>query len=413
MTAGEAFPLRIHLEEIEIANHRYTSSNYSDIELLYELKTSDVLIRTVLHGSGGGKPGVYRVGGIQAARLDLINQIPGSLEGIACKLVLEVNHCIEFQSLAADGSEEADKMETGCYRVALTASIHECGHLRDVLLFLKSENAVENMVTESLNPYLKSSQYSLSPKSVKDGTPTLTYLEILPWWTAYLPWWLYSRRIRKILQVALFLYSFFSIMWASWQLYRHVHVIQIVLQPIVELLQYYLSGIMTVLDQFLSSFTHYWTSLLSPLNVLRGLLLMPVFQVAVTLKNAVLPIATPILRVVNPLARNFSVLWQNILNSRIAVQSLDVIRIRQNMVFGLLLNSFKAIGKGVANLVGYRKVIKKQKQAEKVRSELQATPTTSVNTPKSLGGFNRHRDPRRSIPIYYHSPLTKPITADD
>ena len=420
-TAEEAFPLRIHLEEIEIAGYRYTSSNYSDIELLYELKTSDILVKTVLHGSRDGKPGTYRIRGIQAARLDLINQIPGSLEGIACKLIIEADQCIEFENLVANGNKKTSKVETGCCRAVLTASIHECGHLRDILLFLKSENVIENIATESLNPYLKPSQHSLSPKVTKNGMPSLTYLEILPWWSTYLPWWLYSRRIRQFLQRALFLYSLFSIVWATWQLYRHVHLIQVVLQPIVELLQFYLSGIMTFLDEFLSSFTHYWTSLFSPLNVLRGLLLMPVFQVAVTLKNVLLPVAAPLLKVFNPLVKAFnplmrslSVIWQSVLSSRIAVQSLDMMRVRQNMVFSLLVNSFKAIGKGVTYLVGYRKEIKKQKQAEKVRSELRATPTTGFNSPtfNSVGGFNRHRNPRRSIPVYYSSPLTKPI-ADD
>ena len=48
---------------------------------------------------------------------------------------------------------------------------------------------------------------------------------------------MYSLNVRISIQNVLFLYSLFSVVWAFWQLYRNVDIIQHVLEPIIVVLK--------------------------------------------------------------------------------------------------------------------------------------------------------------------------------
>ena len=413
VTAGEAFPLSIPLEKADMGAVTFSSNSTSelnDLQLLYELSTTDILIRNALPGFG--QPGIYRIKGVQAANLDLINLIPGYLEGIMARLTLETNQNIVFEPDPLFAKEDSNKSisssrEFSSNRVTLMASVHECGHLRDVLLFLKSEN-LDNFPLDSLNPYYNSNKNQRDKKKYEaKNEPPLTYLETLPWWCLHIPYWIYSRKIRKLAQTFLLLYSLFSIIWASWQLYRHVNVIQVALEPFVHIFRVYLEEIMEYLDDVLAGFTYYWTCLLSPLNIIRGLLMMPIFNALIQLKDIFMPLVAPIIKVLSPFSKCFAIVWRTLQSSRVAVQSLDITRIRQNMVINLLIGSLKAFALGLANLVGYSKAKSKQMKAVKAQTAMKGSITSPgiSLTPEQRKKRNSNR--KDTMPVYYSSPLTK------
>ena len=230
-----------------------------DLELLYQLKASHFTVRSSVPGKNSEPLGTLRVSNVQAVDLSLSNESPGLLEGLMSKLVVETNSDVAFAPLSAEGDEECESI--GCRRVILVASIHECGHLRDMLLFLNSDTVLEEISQETATTAEQEQSTSGERNSLKFG---------LPQWALYIPWWLYSGRVRRAIQLCLILYTIFSVVWASWQLYRHFNIIQVALQPIVAALKVYLSTVMHLLAMSMEYFTELWTTLLSPLNVLFG-----------------------------------------------------------------------------------------------------------------------------------------------
>ena len=236
-----------------------------DLELVYQLEASHFTVRSSVPGKNSEPLGSLRVSSVQAVDLSLTNESPGLLEGLMTKLVMETSSDVVFvPSVAAADSKECEwRSETsiGCRRVTLIASIHECGHLRDMLLFLNSDMLVDEISQQSGDQDQSNDGGDHDRKGLKFG---------LPHWALYIPWWLYSGRVRKAIQLCLLLYTIFSVVWASWQLYRHFNIIHEALQPIVAVLKVYLSTVMSLVSVFLEFFTDLWTTFLSPLNILFG-----------------------------------------------------------------------------------------------------------------------------------------------
>ena len=434
ITANDVFPVKIPLEKVEFGSWKYIGEKMDDIELLYELDSSDLVIKTNICGSNGGVLATFKMRNVSAVDLSLVNVVPGSLESMVARLVLEteskVSYTVDTPSGSSELKEENEPSKKqhktfDCRIITMSASVHESGHLRDVLLFLKCG------YTEDRSP----GNLFLSPKKQKvmESAHKVTFLEGLPFWVLYVPWWVYSKRVRTMIQRAIFIYSLFSVIWASWQLYRHVDVIHDVIEPIIKALRIYLASVMETVDTVLALFTVWWTTFLSPLNILRGMLLAPLFQVAMQLKSAIAPLAgvlsmllTPIWRfftnstllsslkalalvlyhlaittgqllwaMLQVFARPFNCIWQAILSSRIAVASLDLKRIRFSWIFSLVMNSLKSIGNGLAKLVGYTRVKQKQFKALK-------TPTSVVASKSPEQNYLSRR-----TPVFYSSPLTK------
>lgn len=434
ITANDVFPVKIPLEKVEFGSWKYIGEKMDDIELLYELDSSDLVIKTNICGSNGGVPATFKMRNVSAVDLSLVNVVPGSLESMVARLVLEteskVSYTVDTPSGSSELKEENEPSKKqhktfDCRIITMSASVHESGHLRDVLLFLKCG------YTEDRSP----GNLFLSPQKQKvmESAHKVTFLEGLPFWVLYVPWWVYSKRVRTMIQRAIFIYSLFSVIWASWQLYRHVDVIHDVIEPIIKALRIYLASVMETVDTVLALFTVWWTTFLSPLNILRGMLLAPLFQVAMQLKSAIAPLAgvlsmllTPIWRfftnstllsslkalalvlyhlaittgqllwaMLQVFARPFNCIWQAILSSRIAVASLDLKRIRFSWIFSLVMNSLKSIGNGLAKLVGYTRVKQKQFKALK-------TPTSVVASKSPEQNYGSRR-----TPVFYSSPLTK------
>ena len=447
LTAGQVIPVRVPLERIEMGRIKYQAvpeGSLSDLELLYEMHTSDLVIRSDIPGVGGGKrspgavPGTVRLKGVTAARLELINEIPGSLEGIMTRLQLELDTDSIFEpNLLTRDSEDSYSMEASvikCRKVIIIASVHETGHLRDILLFLKSDKSFSFLDgkgersnnTNNTNPYylqrspsLSSSIGGRSDTSAVGETPPLTFLDTLPWWSLYVPWWVYSQRIRRILQILILFYSLFSVVWASWQLYRHVQFIHIALEPVVELLQEHIREVMELMDGLLSHLTHYWTALLSPLTVFSSLLALPFWNTILQLKSSLLLLVSPLSRCLAPAVQCFGLVWRNlrlsplsgclgviwraVLSSKLAVQSLDISKVQRNYITNLIFSCLRSSLLGLANLIGYSKSKSKQleaiKQQKKMRGSLVASPAGSPAATRSYSAS--------SIPVYYHSPLLR------
>lgn len=430
-TANDIFPIKVPLERVQIGSWKYTADDLNDIELLYELESSDLLISTIIRGTNGAAPATFRMRDISAADLSLVSLIPGSLESMVAKLTLETKSDIFYDSdvipsESAGQSGAGDKLD--CRIVTMTASVHEAGHLRDVLLFLRN-GFMEELSADNL--FLSPKKRGEQTASV-DPSPAaspLTFLEGLPFWALYIPWWLYSRNVRVLLQRIILMYSIFSVVWASWQLYRHVNVIHVALEPIINALKLYLASVMDVVDEFLAWFTIWWATFLSPLNVFWGMFLPTVLQLVTPLKMFIVPCLSvfaplwkclsnsALLSALKPafvafyqlvgavgqqlwtilctLTKPLQYVWQSILNSRVAVAPLDFQRIRLSWAFSLVTNSLRSIGKGLASLIGVARTKQKQSKAQKYSSDVAPTPP-----PKQP-----YRQQR--MPVYYSSPLTK------
>lgn len=476
-TATDVLPVRVPLERLEIGRWKYVGTELSDLELLYELESSSLCIKCSVSGLDGlTPPATFRICDISAADLSLATVIPGSLESMVARLVLETEEPIEC-SVCSRSEERDEKLsQPGCASadsssestvnhterengnsssehgevkilrsriVVMTASVHEAGHLRDILLFLKGGYVGKvSPDTLFLNPRAPQKGQEETDTSLRDigsdpsivsdsSSNQITFLESLPVWVRYVPWWVYSRSMRISIQNILFIYSLFSVMWAFWQLYRNVDVIQNVLEPIIAILKVYLASIMEVFDQFLAFITDFWMRFLSPLNILRGLLLAPVLQAMMQLKTIFLPFARVLYSLmqavwqclpstqlfaafknvfgffyviarilgqnlwllVSHLMKPFHLIWQGVLNSRIAVASLDLNRLKLSWVVNLVTGSLRAIGNGIAKLCGYTS---RRRKLLKVKQN----PSQYFSSPRRASAHPR-------TPVYYSSPLTK------
>ena len=470
-TATDVVPVRVPLERVEIGRWKYVGTDLNDLELLYELESSSLRINCSVRGlNGATPPATFRVCDISAADLSLATVIPGSLESMVARLVLESEEPIECSisttggreegnaakpshpdSRTASGTRREDHSETHkeeraqekrvhSHIVVMTASVHETGHLRDILLFLKGGYSGK-VLPDAL---------FLSPRSAasRDETDTLstgnstndqsessgiTLLESLPVWARYIPWWAYSRNVRIFIQNILIMYSLFTVIWAFWQLYRNVDIIQHVLEPIIAVLrEVYLASVIEVFDWLLAVFTECWMRFLSPLNVIQALLLPPTLQAVLQLKTIFLPLAqavyyiflsvwqclpnTQLLATIKSiivagygivtvlwhsiwmllthLLKPVHFLWQGFLNSRIAVGSLDLNRLKLSWVVNLFMGSFRSIGKGVAKLCGYTS---RRRKLLRVKQH----PLQYISPPR------RHSNAHPKTPVLYSSPLTK------
>lgn len=471
-TATDVVPVRVPLERVEIGRHRYVAGDLGDLELVYKLESSALCVNCGVRGLGGASPPAsFSVTDISAADLSLVTVIPGSLESMVVRLMLETEEPIQclirpsnreetlsqkatvsddmtqedYASQTEREERELQVVEKVHSRILIvTASVHEAGHLRDVLLFLKggytgkvAPNAMflnpKTPAGEDTDAVVSLQSSSDNQPVVSEATSSMTFLESLPVWARYVPWWVYSRNVRISIQNVLFFYSLFSIVWALWQLYRNVHIIQHVLQPIIAVIkEVYLASVIDAFDWCLAVFTEFWMSYLSPLNVLQALLLAPVLQAVVQLRNIFLPLGrllyyillglwrclpnTQLLAalknlfvavysiatvlgqllwdVMHHLMRPVQLIWQGLLNSRIAVGSLDLNRIKLSWVMNLIVGSVRAIGSGVAKLCGYTSRRRKLKMA-KTHQYMSPVRQTRSSTVHPL------------TPVYYSSPLAK------
>lgn len=433
-TANDVFPVRVPLEKVEFGSWKYTATELEDIELLYELESSHLLVKVDISGTNGAEPATFRIRTVSAADLSLISVVPGSLETMVARLVLETEDTISYTTAVpeallakSNSSKEDEENVLDCRIITVTASVHESGHLRDILLFLKSEYAADVDPDSVFVSPQRKKLTKPSPDSTTFPNTQFTFLEGLPYWVLYIPWWLYSKKCRVLLQWLIVVYSIISVIWAVWQLYKHVNVIHVVVEPIILLLKYYLSGVMEAFDLVLAVFTHWWQTILSPLNILRGLITAPLLTVLFQLRTVFGPMASAIFQcfnnsalksllvlfvqvfrftgstawsVLKVIGKPLNLVWRSILNSRVAVASLDFHRMRLSWIFSLVMNSLRSIGRGLLNLAGYTRKEHKKRKAMHNASK-------SAVSPASITPSQKHSLRQHKMPIYYSSPLSK------
>ena len=437
ITAKDVVPLRVPLEKVNVGPWKYNTKELGDIELLYELQSSDLLIKADACGTNGGESGMFRITQVSAADLALVSVVPGSLESMVVRLILETEGDIVFEpavprEMDSGSSKNEGELASDCRIVTITASVHESGHLRDMLLFLKSNYASKDLSPDSVflspqrvNPTAEQATMGGSPEggSKEVPTPHVTFLEGLPFWVSYVPWQVYTKKARMAIQWVILLYSIFSVTWACWQLYRHVHVIRFVIAPIVALVKPYLSFLFDWFDYLFAMFTETWQKFLSPLNILRGIVITPLLGSLLQLKQVFSPLATALVQCLNSsgllsiiksllllvwyllgvIRKPLTFVWNGILNSRIAVASLDLPRLQLQWVCSVITNSFKAIGLGVARLFGYTRRQQKRRKALHDLVQSSNTPEKTTRSPSITQG----QQFRQRMPVYYSSPLTK------
>lgn len=433
-TAKDVVPVRVPLEKVSVGSWRYTASKIEDIELEYELESSDLLIKTDVCGTNGEESGFFRITQVSAADLAFVSVVPGSLESMVVRLILETEEDIIFEptiprAMSTKSSDIDSRSVSDCRIVTITASVHESGHLRDTLLFLKSNYASRALSPDSVflsphhvNPAKAEKKETSTAEDFPEVTnPQVTFLEGLPFWVSYVPSQLYSKRARIVIQRVILLYTVFSVIWACWQLYRHVNVIRFVIEPIIALIKPYFSFLFDWFDYLFAVFTEAWQKFLSPLNILRGIMITPLFGTLMQLKSVISPLFTALTQCLNNsglmsalkglfmivwymlsiLRKPFSIIWNGILNSRIAVASLDLPKLQLQWVCSLVVNSFRAIGTGLARLFGYTR--REHKRRKALQDLAHGSPQQSSRSPTLTQG----QQFRQRMPVYYSSPLTK------
>ena len=148
--------------------------------------------------------------------------------------------------------------------VQATFHVNETGAVRDIFKKLQSNSNVAP--SDPNNPQSNPRQF------IREGLPS---------WVQYIPHYFYSKRTRQCIQFAIYVYLVFSVMWALWQLYRHVDFVRESVQPLIELLQYQYRLLGYVIEFFNTLFEEYtvqWLCFIKPLYMVMSTMAAPLLQ---------------------------------------------------------------------------------------------------------------------------------------
>ena len=254
----------IPLLSLKIGGRRYKSNNSRDITIEHDDKTHRVSIKVRVEGNKGGAKGTYIITKISGEAL-FLHTVNGSLEEMVVKVLLETTERVRFESGTAVG-------HVRCNMVAVEANVEQTGNIRELLMKIRSETLSQEC--------------------------KIRLSEGIPKWSVLLPWWLYSKKLRIIIQQLLIFYTVFNTVWALWQLYRHVDIIRATLEPVIILLQeachVYISFAMEAIDIAMEHFSNFWWRFFAPLKVLVGPLWDVVWSQLPTLINPLLKLVSPL-----------------------------------------------------------------------------------------------------------------------
>lgn len=130
--------------------------------------------------------------------------------------------------------------------------------------------------------------------------------EGLPEWVNYIPAKWYSSSIRKVIEYCLIIYTILTIMWALWQLYKHVDFIRRYIRPVIELIEFYvqiLKSWFRWLDSFADQLNKYWWKYMKPVYVLYVTFYASLAQLFKPLRN----ISGVIANILGPFAQVFRI----------------------------------------------------------------------------------------------------------
>jgi len=260
----------IPLKTLDFRGACYVSKSPNDITLGYDRKSQRLLLNVQVDGQHGEPKGTFTLNRISGEAL-FLHTVAGSLDDMVVKLLLETTGKVE-----AVRNGKVEHMR--CSMIVATANVEETGHIRELLM-------------------------NLPNKRLMQANSTLKIQEGIPQWSSHLPWWLYSKRLRILIQQLIILYAIFNTVWALWQLYRHVDFIQNYLEPYIALLletrRFYLSAVMDFVDSVLEEFTNLWWKFFSPFKVLLGPLITPLYNSLWYLAPLFYKLASPLVGLTN------------------------------------------------------------------------------------------------------------------
>eukprot|EP00794_Sanderia_malayensis_P011956 gene11956-13193_t len=165
--------------------------------------------------------------------------------------------------------------------VKATFSIEQLSQASNMLHLVKVAKTREIAKIKELKKKSLISKHTKNPSKIREG---------LPEWVNYIPYRWYSASTRRTIEYLLILYTLLSLLWAMWQLYRHVDFIQAYLKPIVKFIEYYFSVLKVWfqwLDDLFDVVSDYWWNYFKPFLMLFAAALSPLLQVFKPLRGVV------------------------------------------------------------------------------------------------------------------------------
>lgn len=178
--------------------------------------------------------------------------------------------------------------------VKATIDIEDLPRVRDLLHSLKVTKIRERKLLQEKHKQ-GIDKHLRAPSKIREG---------LPEWVNYIPAKWYSSTIRQVLEYLLMMYTLLTLMWAIWQLYKHVHFIRRFLRPVLDLVEFYLDILrywFRWLDEFADIVTNYWWLYMKPVYLLAAPLYAALAQLFKPLRN----IAGVISTVTQPVVATF------------------------------------------------------------------------------------------------------------
>lgn len=193
----------------------------------------------------------------------------GSIEAMKGTLLVE---CSVLQTTNPANNNSAppssEKSSKSCL-VQGTFHVNETGAVRDLLRKLRSNHLSSNLDKTVSQP----NNRQTSPKHYKEGLPS---------WVQFIPHYIYSKRTRQCIQLAIYIYLVFSIMWALWQLYRYVDVIREFVRPLIDMFQYQyqlVDYVIQFLNTLFEEYTIQWLCFIKPLCTVTAVMSAPLLQI--------------------------------------------------------------------------------------------------------------------------------------
>ena len=227
----------IPILSLKIGGRYYKSKSSRDITLTRDDKTHQLCIKVQVEEKKAEPLGTYVLNCVSGESL-FLHSVNGSLEEMVIQVLLETNDLAYFK-------RDTIVNHVRCNMLFMEASVEEAGHIRKLLMETRIRSDASSKLYEGI-----------------------------PRWSLWLPWWLYSKRLRVIIQQLLIFYTVFNTLWALWQLYRHVDIIRDTLEPVIVLLQetchIYVSFAMEIINTAMEYFNNFWWRFFAPLKVLVG-----------------------------------------------------------------------------------------------------------------------------------------------
>ena len=231
----------------------------------------------------------------------------GYLDAMTGTLTVECQKLIEIAG-PHHSTSAATVAPSRSYVVEATFHVNYTGQVRDVLRSLRNAKQVESASqAETLlgdEGATKRGVSLIGEKKLREG---------LPDWTPYIPHRVYTPTVRRIIELVITLYTIFSILWAVWQLYRHVDFIRAYIQPIIDALKYHvelMDKCIQFLNKLFEEMTDQWLAYVKPGYVILSSFASPLITVGREMWSVIYSISLAFAVVFQPLYHVFEPLFK-------------------------------------------------------------------------------------------------------